>query len=177
MEENKEKKEKKYSGFRQALSKRKKIFVLAGMVALLIVTGVLNIVLNNTEAPPVVGGGGDTRTLFQTYRIDRQATREQTLLALEAIIAAESTSAAARQQAEEQRLAITQNMEVELILEGLIKAVGFEDAFITMSTENVNVIVKAESLTEDEATRIFGIIVDETKRSPQNVIIIPLSTR
>ena len=157
------------------LSKKKKIIILSGMVALLVVTGVLNIVLNN-RVEETAGTHQEYQSLFQTYRTDRSATRDQTMLYLDAIIASDASSQEAIAAAEEQKLALTRNMEVELALEGLIKAVGFEDAFITMSTENVNVIVKAELLTEDEANRILGIIVDETGRSAQNVIVIPLST-
>ena len=158
------------------LSKKKKIVILSGMVALLVVTGVLNIVLNQRVKETAGSGTEVYQSLFQTYRTDRSATRDQTMLYLDAIIASDASSAEAIAAAEEQKLSLTRNMEVELALEGLIKAVGFDDAFITMSTENVNVIVKAETLTEDEANRILGIIVDETGRSAQNVIVIPLST-
>jgi len=158
------------------LSKKKKIIVLSGMVALLVVTGVLNIVLNNRVKETEGAQQEEFKSLFQTYRTDRTATRDQTMLYLDAIIASDASSAEAIAAAEEQKLQLTRNMEVELALEGLIKAIGFADAFITMSTENVNVIVKAESLTEDEANRILAVIVDETGRSAQNVIVIPLST-
>ncbi|MCL2797761.1 MAG: SpoIIIAH-like family protein [Firmicutes bacterium] len=159
------------------LSKKKKIVILSGMVALLVVTGVLNIVLNN-RVKETQGGGQqqEFQSLFMTYRTDRAATRDQTMLYLDAIIASDASSSEAIAAAEEQKLSLTRNMEVELALEGLIKAVGFDDAFITMSTENVNVIIKADALTEDEANRILAIIVDETGRSAQNVIVIPLST-
>jgi len=155
------------------LSKKKKIVVLVGMVALLVVTGVLNIVLNNNvnDRPT---DAGQYQTLFQMYRADRTATRNATKLSLEAIIANEASSAEAVAAAEAQRLELTLIMEKELVLEGLVRAIGFSDAFITMSTANINVIVRAEALTEDEANRILSIIVDETGRSAQNVIIIPL---
>ena len=159
------------------LSKKKKIIVLSGMVALLVVTGVLNIVLNNRVKETEGKKEEVYMSLFQTYRTDRQATRDQTMLYLDAIITSEASSSDAIKAAEEQKLQLTRNMEVELALEGLIKAVGFDDAFITMSTENVNVIVKTEALTEDDANRILGIITDETGRSPLNVIVVPLSTQ
>ena len=158
------------------LSKKKKIIILSGMVALLVVTGVLNIVLNQRVKETEGQQQQEYRSLFQTYRTDRLATRDQTMLYLDAIIASDASSADAVAAAEQQKLQLTRNMEQELALEGLIKAVGFTDAFITMSTENVNVIVKTTGLTEDEANRILGIIVDETGRSAQNVIVIPLAT-
>ena len=159
------------------LSKKKKIIVLSGMVALLVITGVLNIVLNQRVKETGGAQGQEYQSLFQTYRTDRLATRDQTMLYLDAIITSGTSSAEAVRAAEEQKLQLAVNMEMELALEGLIKAVGFDDAFITMSTENVNVIVKTNALTEDEANRILGIVVDETGRSAQHVIVIPLSTQ
>jgi len=158
------------------LSKKKKIIVLCGMVALLVVTGVLNIVLGQASAAPPPDVDSGYQTLFQTYRVDRQATRNQTMLFLDSIISNEASSAEAIADAEAQRLQLVLNMEKELVLEGLIQAVGFEDAFITMSTSNINVIVRADTLTEDEVMRIFSIIVDETGASAQNIIIVPLGT-
>jgi stage III sporulation protein AH len=158
------------------LSKKKKIIILCGMVALLVVTGVLNIVLNRAAETPVEGQQ-DYRTIFQTYREDRTATRAETMLYLDSIIASESSSAEAVKSAQDQKLQLTLYMEQELALEGLIKGIGFEDAFITLSTENVNVIVKADDMTEDEANRILAIILDETEVSPLNVIVTPLSVR
>ena len=144
------------------------------MVALLVVTGVLNIVLNNAGAQDVYRDHGQHQTLFQRQRVERQANRDAQMLYFNAIIASESSSAAAVEAAEAQRLQLMTTMEKELILEGLIQAIGFNDAFITLSTQNINVVVRADSLTEDEANRILAIIVDETGRSAQHVIVIPL---
>jgi len=159
------------------LTKKKKIIVLCGMVALLVVTGVLNIVLGQANAapPPPVDSG--YQSLFHTYRVDRQATRNQTMLFLDSIIANEASSAEAIRDAEQQRMELVLRMEKELTLEGLIQAVGFEDAFITMATTNINVIVRADALTEDEMTSIFNIIVEETNFGAQNIVIVPLGDR
>jgi len=159
------------------LSKKKKIIVLCSMVALLVVTGVLNIVLNNASRDVGIGGGGgaEYQTLFQRQRVERQANRDQQMLYFDAIIRSEASSAAAIEAAEAARLNLTLTMEKELVLEGLIQAIGFNDSFITLSTQNINVVVKASELTEDEANRILAVIVDETGRSAQHVIVIPLS--
>ena len=61
------------------LKKRTKILILVAMVALLGVTGYLNIALNNnvvTEASANVTNAN----YFDTYRTDRQSTRDQELL-------------------------------------------------------------------------------------------------
>ena len=157
------------------LSKKKKIFILVGMVALLVLTGCLNIFLNNgTKKVEGSGDGVTYQNLFATYRTDRQATRDQTILYLDAIIANEASSQEAIASAEASKLEIMRNMELELVLEGLIKSLGFEDAFVTNSTENINVIVKQEVLSDDEANSILDVIVRETEKDATNVIIIPV---
>lgn len=158
------------------LSKKKKFVVMAGMVALLVVTGCLSVFLNSQTQTPVAGTTDSYQSLFVTYRADRTATREQTMLYLDSIIADASSSEETVTLAQEQKLALTYNMELELVLEGLIKAIGFEDAFITSSTENVYVIVKSDGLTEDEANRILAIVTEETGKTAQNVIVQPVNT-
>lgn len=158
------------------LSKKKKIIVLVGMVALLVLAGCLNIFLN------ILPGKGDTPTdgnvtygnFFATYRTDRQTTRDQTILYLDAIINNEASSEDAVANAEASKLALTQNMELELVLEGLIKSLGFDDAVVTNSTENVNIIVKAKELTSEQAAQILEVVQTETKKEANNVRIIPV---
>ncbi len=157
------------------ISKKKKIIVLVGMIALLVVAGGLNIFLNlyNKGGDSPVSGN-NYGNFFETYRIDRKTTREQTILYLDAIIANEASSAEAIADAEANKLELTKNMEVELVLEGLIKSLGFEDAVVTNSTENVNVIVKAKELTSEQAAQILDVVLTETKKEATNVNIIPV---
>ena len=156
-------------------SKKKKIIILTGMVALLVLTGVLNIVLNLTADGDVLDvSGTDVYTdFFTSYRDYRTESREQTLMYYDEIIASESTSADAKAEAEASRLQLMQDMETELTLEGLIKALGFEDAIVTSTTENVNVIVKCAELTGTQAAPIKEVVVTETGLSALNLRIIP----
>ena len=158
------------------LGKKKKIFILTGMVALLVLTGVLNIVLNMTAANPGndVNAGGTTYTdFFSAYRTDRTASREQSMLYYDEIIGSNEYSAEAKTEAEAAKLALTQSMETELVLEGLIKALGFEDAVVTSTTENINVIVKCTEMTGTQASQILQIVMTETETKATNVRIIP----
>lgn len=157
------------------LSKKKKIFVLIGMVALLGAAACLNIFLNRASDKPADGGNVTTyRTFFETYRIDRQSTRDQTMLYYDAIIANEASAADAVANAEAAKLALAKNMEIELVIEGLIKSLGYEDVVVTNTTENVNVIVKSAELTKAEAAQILDIITTETDKTALDVRIIPV---
>lgn len=156
------------------LSKKKKIIILCGMLVLLVVTGVLNIVLNQSSIATGSADAMQSASFFQTYRSDRVATREQTILYLDAIIANSASDADAVKKAQDDKLELTKNMELELVLEGLIKALGYDDAVVTNSTENVNVIIKAASITAEQAAQILEVIVTETDKKANNVRIIPV---
>ena len=157
------------------LGKKKKIIVLGGMVALLVLTGVLNVILNITATNPSIdANAGTTYTdFFTAYRADRVSSREQTMLYYDEIISSAETSAEAKAEAESAKLALSASMETELALESLIKSLGFEDAVVTSTTENVNVIVKCEEMTGTQANQILEIIVTETETKASNVRIIP----
>ena len=154
---------------------RKKIIVVCSMVALLIGTGCLNYFLNvkttNNNSDDVVQN--QEQSFFETYRTDRESTRNQEIAYLDEIIASASSTETAIVDAESQKLNITSSMETELVLEGLIKAKGFKDCIVTMSTENVNIVVMDEDLTLEEAAQILNIVETETSFSAPDVVIIP----
>ena len=78
------------------------------------------------------------------------------------------------EQAKKEKVELTAVMGVEMELEGLIKAVGFEDAVVIASSENVSVILKAETLGDEQVARVLQIITDETGKTASNVRIIPI---
>lgn len=151
--------------------KKSKIIALAGMIALLVLTGVLNIVINK-KAQSVSTDTTASSDFFVTYRADRLATRNQSMLDLDEII--KTGSEAAVKDAEAEKLALTSTMDNELKLEGLIKAVGFEDAVVISTSENVSVILKSGELTSDQVAKVLQIVTDETGKSAASVRIIPV---
>ncbi|MFA6859841.1 MAG: SpoIIIAH-like family protein [Clostridia bacterium] len=155
------------------LSKKKKIFVLITMAVLLVVTGYLNITLNN-RVVDTSANITDTN-FFATYRTDRLSTRNQEIAYLDAIIASESSSADAKSVAETKRVQLVQAIESELVMEGLIKAKGFNDVIVTSSTNNINVIVRSiDALEASEVSQIVAIIQEQTSKSIDNIKIIPV---
>ena len=95
----------------------------------------------------------------------------------DSIINSETASAAAITSAEGKREELARYTETELVLEGLIKAKGFEDAVVTISTANVNAIVKKSGSEIDatDAAQILSVITEETGVSASKVIITPYS--
>lgn len=152
---------------------KKKVIILASLVVLLVATGVLNYFLNAKKAE----GDGDvvtaTPTFFATYREDREATRAEEILYLDSVISSTTADEETVTNAQNKKISICDNMETELVVEGLIKSKGFADCVVTISTDNVNVVVQDAELTLEESAQILNIIVTETSYTAPDVVIIP----
>lgn len=149
------------------LSKKKKVFILFGMVLLLVVTGGLNLYLTkNTEDVPT-STYQDT-SLISSYRASKLETRQTMMSYYDSII---STSTDTEQITQTNAL-ITElagRMEKETVLEGMIMASGYEDAVVTNSDGSYSVMVKSNGLTDDDVAKILSILVKETGVSATNV--------
>lgn len=141
------------------LTKKKKVFILFGMVALLVITGILNIMLNNMNGNATDDANGEQNgDFFAMYRAARIADRQETLAILDSIINNESSTPEEKSDATAQKLAIATSSEKELEIETLIKARGFSDAVVTNTTENVNVIMRASELDENQVAQVYDVL-------------------
>lgn len=156
------------------LGKKSKVFALVGMIALLVVTGYLNVYLNSSANPSTSVSTSTVGSFFETYRTDRISMREQTVMYLDSVINSELSSAETIAQAQQSKIEITNAMERELKLEAVIKALGFEDVVVSSSNENYNVIVKATTLEDDAVAKVLEVVTQQTGAEPSNVIIIPV---
>lgn len=157
------------------MKKRTKIIILVAMVLLLGVTGYLNIALND-KVTQTSATTYTSANYFATYREDRQSTRDQELLYYDAIITSADSSQEAKSKAEAKKLAIVEQMESELVIEGLVKAKGFEDCIVTNIDPNVKIVVKCENatLTTNEVAQIVAIIKEQTSATIDNIQITPV---
>ena len=157
-------------------SKTKKLLVLSIMVVLLVTTGVLNFVLSDKLASktetPAISDGNVTATFFASARSEREATRESEFLSLDAIVNSETTSASAKQTAEQQKLKLVERMEKELALETAIKARGYQDAIVTIGDGGITVIVDGDPLDKTETNKILSVVVTEANCKPSDVRIL-----
>ena len=159
----------------KTLSKKKKIIILSAMVALLLVTGYVNVALNSSLSSGVTETNASTTTasFYATYRTERESTRTQEIQFYDLIIASASSSDSAKEEAEANKLALITQMEKELVTEGIIRGKGFDDAIVTTSSSNVNVFVKSAELTSVEVAQITSIVTEQLKVEIDKIIIIP----
>lgn len=161
----------------------RKTIVIASMVLLLLVTGFLNWrytqakaeenLQNNNNVTENPDDGVTTSSTFSDYRLERERTRTQEITYIDSIISNTNTDQETLAEAQLMKLELTDTMEKEMLLEGLLKAKGFEDVFVTLGDESINIVVKDAELNQSEVAQILELVQRETSASAQNVKIIP----
>lgn len=155
------------------MSKKKKIVILSCMVALLAVTAVCNFLLTNNNEDATV----PTANYFSEYKSEHAASVNEQLLQLDSIISQAGEDSEAKEAALKTKLKLTEMVELELLLENLIKAKGYENiaVMIGLDSENITVVVDDTDFDTDDAVAIYTVMLEEVSASPENVRIIPIS--
>lgn len=167
----KEKKEKQVKVHKKLSGKAKKVIILGVFSLLLLVTGGVNIYLNNRATSQANANIQTSANFFNNYRSDRKSTRDQEKLYLDAIIASETTSAEAKANAEAERLKLITNMDSIMNIENLIKAKGFSDVIVSATANTINVIVETNGLTNAEVAQIVDVVKNNSDYSIDSIKI------
>ena len=74
------------------------------------------------------------------------------------------------------KMEIVSAMEKELVLENMVKSLGFSDAVVSVSadSDNVNVFINSSELNYDTALSIYSMMKGETGIVAGNIIIMPV---
>ena len=157
------------------MTKKKKIIIMSSLVFLLAVTAILNVLLvtNNAAAD---ADAVTTANYFSTYRSERTTTRSEELLQLDSVIELYDEGSERYEQAVDLKMQIIEVMEDELVLESMIKSLGFSNAVVSigMDSENVNVFINSDELSTDTALSIYNLLRNEADVAPTNIIIMPV---
>ncbi len=159
------------------MSNKKKVVWMSSLVLLLAVTAVFNFVLANTEST-LTSAETDVTTsnYFTTYRTERTVARNEEITQLDSVIALYEEGDEKYEAATEMKLEIVSAMEQELVLENMVRSLGFSDAVVSVSvdSDNVNVFVNSEELNYDTALSIYNMLKNETGVVAGNIIIMPV---
>ena len=123
------------------MSNKKKVIVMSSLVALLGATAVFNFVLASKDTDVATDGGVTTANYFTTYRAERTSTRNEELVQLDSVIASYQEGDEKYEAATTMKMEIVAAMEQELILENMVKSLGFSDAVVSVSVDSDNVNV------------------------------------
>lgn len=160
------------------MTKKKKIIIMSSLVLLLAVTAILNVVLvnrNSSAQADVI----QTANYFATYRSERTSKRSEELLQIDSILANNEPGTDVYENAVDMKLKIVSIMENELVIETMIKSLGFRDAVVSigMESQNVNVFINTDELDSNAALSIYNLLVNELGVPCTNVIIMPVYTQ
>lgn len=155
----------------------RKTMVVSLMVVLLLVTGLLNWKYlasdsDVNEPESVMEGDVETANFFTTYKSERMSNREEEITYLDSVIANASTDTETINEAQQMKMEIISNMELESTLEGLLVAKGFEDAIVTFGSTSVNIVVKDAELTQAKVAQILDVVTTETQYTASEVKVI-----
>ncbi|MBP5177300.1 MAG: SpoIIIAH-like family protein [Clostridia bacterium] len=158
------------------MSRKKKIVILSVMVLLLAATAVFNFVLSSQANVKKTDAALEAANYFVQYRSERSQSRSEQLIQLDEVISA-SADGETKNEALRMKLRLTDVIEEELLLEKLIKARGYDETVVSigLTSENINVIVKDDDFTQDDAVIIYTILAQEADAAPDKVNIIPVN--
>ena len=155
------------------MSNTKKIALMSTLVLLLAVTAVCNFVLAGTRTQDA--GAVVEANYFTTYRADRNSTRSEEFVQLDSVISAYEEGTDEYSAAVERKQELVEMMEDELVMESIIKSMGFSDAAVAIGdSENINVFVNSDELTSEMVTKIFYVLEVEHNIRDGNIIIMPV---
>ncbi len=157
------------------MSNTKKIALMSTLVLLLAVTAIFNFVLAGTNGSTVNGGATVEVNYFTTYRDTRSSTRSEEFVQLDSVISAYAQDSAEYAEAVAKKQALVDVMEDELVLESIIKALGFSDAAVSIGDhDNINIFINSSELTAETVTKIFYALEVEKNIRNGNIIIMPV---
>ncbi len=148
---------------------------MSTLVLLLAVTAVFNFVLAGTKNQRVSGDASVQVNYFTSYRTERGSKRSEEFLQLDSVISACATDSAEYGEAVARKKELVEIMEDELLMESIIKALGFSDAAVAIGDrDNINVFINSDELTSETVTKIFYALEVEQQIRNGNIIIMPV---
>lgn len=173
----------------------KKIFIIVALVGVFGATVYLNYLLNNKEnesinktdstfeayeeegieleAAQLSNAAASQGNYFETFSQDRDNVRKKEIEYLDQIVSDTTTDKETIKQAKEQKLEIAKAMDKEVIIEGLIKAKGFDNAIVTIQKGSVNIVIEGKELTSAQVAQILDIAKKESGEKAENIKIVP----
>ena len=130
---------------------------------------------NEPERRQPSAGADSPEREIAVFAADRNTVREAELEQLRAISEDADAAAGIRTAAQERMLELMEWMELEATIADVLTARGYETPVVTVHADSVNVVVRAETLTREEAGVIIELASRETGVTGGNVKIIPIN--
>ena len=154
------------------MKKKKTVGIVVMSVLVLVAVAVnwkfslLNNLFSSSEDPPEdslpAGGTVTEDSYFDTARYTRAKSREESLALLNSVVNDETVEDSVRKNAYEEIVAYAKITEGEASLESILKAKGFEDCIVYLTSDTATVVVSVEELTEQQSAQILDAVLAGT---------------
>lgn len=114
----------------------------------------------------------ESADVIAAFLTEREQVRNLEILQLNAVAADEGAEEEIRAQARSQLLALTDSMEKENAIEGVLRMRGYDDAVATVHPESVNIVLRASSVSASDSAAILELVMRETGQTGSHVKII-----
>lgn len=108
-----------------------------------------------------------------TYIVDMKMTREKQRNTLKEqlneIINNPSTTEEAKIEASNMKVEIVKNSDLELQIENLLLAKGYDKAIVFIDEGKANVVLNMDNITQNDATRIFDIVSSQSEINREDI--------
>ena len=111
----------------------------------------------------------DSDTYIVDMKMTREKQRNQLTEQLNEIINNPSTADAAKVEASNMKVSIVKNSDTELQIENLLLAKGYDEAIVFIDGDKANVVVNMEEIKQNDATKIFDIVSNQSGISRENI--------
>jgi stage III sporulation protein AH len=97
---------------------------------------------------------------FSEQKINKEKAKSESIELLNKILSNENASDEAKQKVQEDILFLSKSIEMEERAQTLLRAKGFQDTNVLISTDVVNVIVKTQGLNKTDVAKIRDIAAE-----------------
>lgn len=130
---------------------------------------------NESAGRPSAAATVSPQQEIAVFALDRNSVREAELEQLRAIAQDGAAGEEIRNSAQRRMMELLEWMELEATIADVLAARGYETPVVTVHSDSVNVVVRAETLTREEAGVILELTTRETGVTGGNVKIIPIN--
>lgn len=111
----------------------------------------------------------ESDTCIVDMKMTREKQRNSLTEQLNEIINNPSTADAAKVEASNIKVEMVKNSDTELKIENLLLAKGYDQAIVFIDSDKVNVVVNMEEITQNDATKIFDIVSNQSGINRENI--------
>lgn len=128
---------------------------------------------NSSVGDAVLANSTIGSTFFNEAKLKREQIRAKNKEELKAMIEDQGIKESQKQTAIDEMIELTENSEKEAIAETLLEAKGFPAALVTITDDQVDVVVDATNLSEQQMAQIEDVVKRKTGIAAKNITISP----